>query len=145
MSRQEQIVAVIRTAVPAFVGYLLALLISAIPAVGDWIAALDAQIAAALPDAGGVTVLGLLQAAAVALVVGGYYWVARRLGQRWPILERFLLGSSRQPVAYTPSVSARDDAGDITLSTVVLFGTVLAMLIVVFAAVAMVQAIALVG
>lgn len=128
VTRQEQFIAVIRTAVPAFVGYILALLISAIPVVGDWIAAIDKQIAAALPN-GGVTVLGLLQAAAVAVVVGAYYWLARLLGTRWPIVERFLLGSSRQPVAYTPPATAGDDQGHADVRSVVAVGTILAMVL----------------
>jgi hypothetical protein len=103
-TRQEQIIAVIRTAVPAFVGYILALLIAKIPAVGDWIAIIDTQIASA--GVAGVTIVGLLQAAAVAAVIGAYYWAARWVGVRWPIAERFLLGSVRQPVAYIDGRSA---------------------------------------
>lgn len=102
-TRSEAIVAVIRTAVPAFVGYVIALLITAIPAVGDAIRVLDAQIAVA--GVAGVTVLGLLQAAAVAAVVALYYLAARWLGSRWPLVERFLLGSSKTP-NYAPVADA---------------------------------------
>lgn len=101
----DKIVSVIRTAVPAGVGYLLALLISAIPAVGEGIAWIDSQIDAALPGDSGVTVLGLLQAAAVALVVAGYYAVARWCGQHWPAAERLLLGSAKTPVYTMPESS----------------------------------------
>lgn len=103
MTNSDKIVAVIRTAVPAGIGYLLALLISAIPAVGDAVTWIDQQIAQALPDAGSVTVLGLLQALAVALVVAAYYWLARWIGDRYPAIERLLLGSSKTPV-YTPAL-----------------------------------------
>lgn len=102
MNNNDKIVAVIRTAVPAGVGYLLALVISAIPAVGNAISWIDAQIDAALPGDGSVTVLGLLQALAVALVVAGYYAAARWLGQHWPAIERVLLGSSKTPVYQIP-------------------------------------------
>jgi hypothetical protein len=142
MTRQEQIIAVVRTAVPAFVGYIITLLIAAIPVVGEWIAWIDAQIAAALPTAD-VTMLGLLQAAAVALVVGAYYWAARLLGQRWPIVERFLLGSAKQPVGYVDATKLQqghdgtwrrpvedpDDGGQMTLTAVVGVGVVVALLV----------------
>jgi anti-sigma factor RsiW len=100
MTRQDQIIAVIRTAVPTFVGYLIALLITSIPAVGDVIAAIDEQIAAA--GVVGVTVVGLIQAAAVAVVVTLYYLLARWLGTRWPMVEAFLLGSAKTPVYAEP-------------------------------------------
>ena len=102
LTRSEAIVAVIRTAVPAFVGYVIALLITAIPAVGDAIRVLDAQIVVA--GVAGVTVLGLLQAAAVAAVVALYYLAARWLGSRWPLVERFLLGSSKTPRYAEPAI-----------------------------------------
>lgn len=100
LTRSETIVAVIRTAVPAFVGYVIALLITAIPAVGNLITVVDEQIASA--GVAGVTVLGLIQAAAVAVVVAAYYWLARWLGSKWPAVERFLLGSSKTPVYAEP-------------------------------------------
>lgn len=97
-TRQDLILATIRTAVPGAVGYLLAQLVAAVPVVADWIAWLDAQIAATgYPD---LSVLTLLSAAVVGLVIGAYYWIVRKLGQRWPIIERWLLGSAQKPVAY---------------------------------------------
>ena len=83
-TRQDLILATIRTAIPAAVGAFLAWLISRIPVAADVIAAID----------------GVLAAACIGLVTGAYYWAAREAGKRWPIVERFLLGSVRQPVTY---------------------------------------------
>lgn len=96
-TRQDLILATIRTAVPAAVGWALAWLISRIPAVADFIALVDGVLAQSAP---GYSVTILLTAAAIGLVTAAYYWVVRELGARWPIVERFLLGSVRQPVAY---------------------------------------------
>lgn len=99
LNRQAIILATIRTAVPAAIGWLIAWLIGRVPAVADIIDTLDGVLAEAVPGAA-LTVTTLLNAAAVGLAVGAYYWVARELGRRWPIVERFLLGSSAQPLAY---------------------------------------------
>lgn len=96
-TRQDLILATIRTAVPAAVGWALAWLIARIPAVTDAIALIDGVLAESAP---GYSVIVLLNAIAVGLVVAVYYWAARELGRRWPIVERFLLGSVRQPVTY---------------------------------------------
>jgi hypothetical protein len=96
-TRQDLILATIRTAVPAAVAWMLAQLIALIPAVADVIAAADDILTVSAP---GWTVQLLLTGAAIGLVGGAYYWVVRKLGARWPIVERFLLGSVRQPVAY---------------------------------------------
>lgn len=112
--RQDLILAVIRTAVPGAIGYLLAQLIAAIPFVADAIALIDRVLADALAPYGmQVTVLALLNAAAVALVIAGYYWVARELGRRWPAIERFLLGSAKQPV-YIDAGTAGEGAVAVT-------------------------------
>ena len=98
-TRQDLILATIRTAIPAAVGAFLAWLISRIPAVADVIAATDGVLAEAAPGFK-LTTAGLLAAACIGLVTGAYYWAAREAGKRWPIVERFLLGSVRQPVTY---------------------------------------------
>lgn len=98
-TRQDLIIATIRTAIPAAVGAFLAWLISQVPAVGDLIAAVDSVLADAAPGFN-LTAAGLLAAACIGLVTGAYYWAAREAGKRWPIVERFLLGSVRQPVSY---------------------------------------------
>lgn len=96
-TRQELILATIRTAVPAAIGWLLAWLISTIPAVADIIATVDGILATSAP---GFTVSLILTAIAVGLVTALYYWLVRELGKRWPIVERFLLGSAKQPGTY---------------------------------------------
>ncbi|MDD7963296.1 hypothetical protein [Microbacterium thalli] len=112
-TRQELILATIRTAVPAAIGWLLAQLVSTIPAVGDAIATVDGILATSAP---GYTVALILTAVCIGLVTALYYWAVRELGKRWPIVERFLLGSAKQPTTYvmpegsfqTRSASARD-------------------------------------
>lgn len=98
MTRQDLILATIRTAVPGMIGYALAWLISRVPAVADIIAAIDAVLATSAP---GFTVVVILNLAALGLVIAAYYWAARKIGKRWPIVERFLLGSARTPGTYT--------------------------------------------
>lgn len=98
LTRQAMIIATIRTAVPAAIGWLLAWLVSQIPAAADVIATIDGILAAALPGVPGFTVTALLTAGAIGIASAAYYWLARELGRRWPIVERFLLGSSQQPV-----------------------------------------------
>lgn len=101
MTRQDQIIAVIRTGVPALVGSLLAFLIAHVPFVAAAIAWADAQLKGyGLPG-----VVLVLQALVVALVVTGYYWLARRIGARWPSVEKWLLGRSARPVYSAPAVT----------------------------------------
>jgi len=111
-TRQDLIIATIRTAIPAAVGAFLAWLISRVPAVGDMIAAVDGVLAEAAPGFN-LTAAGLLAAACIGLVTGAYYWAVREAGKRWPIVERFLLGSVRQPVSY---VDGRADGVQVVTS-----------------------------
>lgn len=98
MTRQAIIIATIRTALPGAIGWLIAQLIARIPAVADIIAAIDQLLAAAAPGVPGLTVIALLNAAAVGLTIAAYYWLARQLGRRFPTVERWLLGSSQKPI-----------------------------------------------
>lgn len=98
MTRQDLILATIRTAVPGVVGAALAWLITQIPAVADVIAAIDGVLTQSMP---GTTVIGLLNLIVLGLVIAAYYWAARELGKRRPIVERFLLGSAKTPGTYT--------------------------------------------
>lgn len=98
MTRQDLILATIRTAIPGVVGVALAWLIARIPVVADFITAVDGVLATSAP---GYTVIGLLNLIAIGLVIAAYYWVARELGKRFPIVERFLLGSAKTPGTYT--------------------------------------------
>lgn len=102
MTRQDQIIAVIRTGVPALVGSLLAFVIAHVPFVASAIAWTDAQLSGyGLPG-----VVLVLQALIVALIVAGYYWLARRVGARWPAVEKWLLGRSATPLYHRPAVTA---------------------------------------
>ncbi len=83
LTRQAIILATIRTAVPAAIGWLLALLISRIPVVADIIVTIDGTLATAAPGVPGLTVAALLNAAAIGFVVAAYYWLVRQLGRRW--------------------------------------------------------------
>jgi hypothetical protein len=107
-SINDRIIATIRTAVPGAVGYLLAQLIERIPAVGDGIAWFDENLSAVLL---GAPLTPVLQAVAVGAVIGAYYWVARKIGDRWPAVERLLLGSSKTPVYTVLEVEDEGAAG----------------------------------
>lgn len=95
MTRQDLILGTIRTAVPAMIGWLLAQLIARIPVIADGITTIDALLAQTAP---GYTVAVLLNGAAIGAVVALYYWAARELGQRFPRVEKWLLGRSATPV-----------------------------------------------
>ena len=82
-------VAVVRTLVPSLYGLAIAWLIEKVPAVGDILAWLSAELGTDVTAAIGVAVTGL--------IIAGYYWVARKIGERWPAVERWLLGSSLTP------------------------------------------------
>ena len=105
MSRQDLILATIRTAVPAAIGAFIAWVIARIPAVADIITTVDGILAESAP---GFTVVGILGAICIGLVTAAYFWIVRQIGQRWPIVERFLLGSAKQPIGYArPSADGR--------------------------------------
>lgn len=105
MTINDRIIATIRTAVPGAVGYLLAQLVERVPAVGDAITWFDENYSAVLL---GAPLTPVLQAVAVGAVIGAYYWIARKLGDRWPVVERFLLGSSKSPV-YTLGTEVEEE------------------------------------
>lgn len=94
MTISDRIAALIRTLVPALYGVGLSWLVSRVPAVQDGLAWLS--------DAIGTDASAAIQLALTALVIAGYYWVARKLGARFPALERWLLGSSLVPT-YSPT------------------------------------------
>lgn len=87
-----------RTAVPVWWGSLLAFLAAQVPAVGDLFAFIDEQAGSFWREIAG----GL----ATAAVIFGYYWAARQIGRRWPAAEKWLIGSSSQPVYVTQEVAA---------------------------------------
>lgn len=91
-------VAYLRTAVPAAWGSLLALLAAQIPAIAGLFALVDTQF--------GESWRKITEALATAAVIFGYYWLARQIGRRWPAAEKWLIGSSSQPVYVTQEVAA---------------------------------------
>lgn len=112
LNRQAIILATIRTAMPAAIGWFLAQLIARIPAVADVIGTIDSTLATAAPGVPGLNVAALLNAAAIGAVVAAYYWLVRQLGRRWPAVERWLLGSAQQPIGYAKQT--RDGVWEVT-------------------------------
>lgn len=108
MTISDRIVATIRTLVPSLYGIGIAWLIKQVPAVGDVIAWLSNEL--------GTDITLLIQGVITAGIIAGFYWVARKLGDRWPWLEKWLLGSSLVPV-YAPEVVTDVNTGDISLLT----------------------------
>ena len=85
----------IRTFVAALVGVLLVRIAGAIPAVADVFAWFDGV----LTDAGyeSVSILAVVQAIVTAAVILLYQKVAQWLGDRWPSIEKYMLGNSARP------------------------------------------------
>lgn len=110
-TRQDLILATIRTAVPAAIGWVLAWLIARIPFIAQGIASIDAILAQSAP---GYTVAVILNALCIGGVVALYYWLARKLGARFPSLERWLLGRSATPT-YIDAGSA--DNGPVVITS----------------------------
>lgn len=84
--------AFIRTYVPWAVGAILGFLVVHIPAVATAIDWLNALLKPA-----GIDVQTLLNGAAIFGVMALYYWIARKVGQKFPKVEAILLGSSATP------------------------------------------------
>lgn len=113
--KNDRRTAVVRTVVPALIGVLLARLIAAVPFIASiliWIDGVIADTGAALAAQGvvgaplaGITAMWLIQAALTALVIWAYYRIARAFGDRWPSVEKWLLGSDARP-SYEPRYSA---------------------------------------
>lgn len=92
-----------RTIMAALIAVLVARLVAQIPALAAALAWVDGVIA----EAGIVSVpaLALLQAAVIALVILAYQKVAQWFGDRWPAIERIMLGSDARP-HYKPRYAA---------------------------------------
>ncbi|MGK0740450.1 hypothetical protein ACSHWG_00975 [Leucobacter sp. Z1108] len=93
----------VRTFIAAFAGVLVTRLVGAIPAIGEVLAWLDGVFAEA--GYGGMSALALVQAAVVAGVILGYQKIAQALGDRWPSVEKWMLGSDARP-SYEPKYAA---------------------------------------
>ena len=99
--KSDSTVAAVRTVVPALIGVAIARLIAGFPAVAAVLAWFD-QLIVDVAAAGGVPLLGvtaawLIQAALTALVIWAWYALARYLGDRWPSVEKWMLGSEARP------------------------------------------------
>lgn len=92
-----------RTVIAALVAVLVARLVAQVPALAAALTWVDGLVA----EAGIVSVpaLALLQAAVIALVILGYQKAAQWLGDRWPVVERIMLGSDARP-HYVPRYGA---------------------------------------
>lgn len=86
--------AYIRTYVPIAIGAILGWAVTTYTVVADALTWLDSTIPTLLP---GTDWRALLNAATIAGVTALYYWLARKVGARWPKLEKWLLGSSSTP------------------------------------------------
>ncbi|MEV8336962.1 hypothetical protein [Leucobacter sp. NPDC077196] len=85
----------IRTFIAALVGVLIVRLIALLPAVADAIMWADDVFAEA--GYGGLSALALIQAAITALAILLYQKIAQWLGDRWPSIEKWMLGNSARP------------------------------------------------
>lgn len=89
----------VRTFVAALAGVLITRIAAAIPAIGDTLAWVDGVFAEA--GYGGISALVLVQAVVTAAVILLYQKVAQWLGDRWPGIEKIMLGSDARP-SYEP-------------------------------------------
>ena len=84
-----------RTFMAAVIGVLIARIIAALPTLAQVIAWLDGVFAEA--GFAGVSTLEIIKVILTGAVVLLYQWLVQRLGDRWPKIEAFLLGSSARP------------------------------------------------
>lgn len=89
MTVSDRIAALIRTLVPALYGVAITFLVGRFPIIQDGLHWLSGTL--------GTDASAAIQLFVTALVIAGYYWAARKLGARFPVLERWLLGSSLVP------------------------------------------------
>ena len=84
-----------RTFFAAVAGVLVARMIAAVP----WLAAAIAWLDGVFAEAGfaGVSALALVQSVVIGAMILLYQWLVQALGDRWPKIEAFLLGSAARP------------------------------------------------
>lgn len=92
-----------RTFIAALIGVLITRVIAIFPVVQDAFAFVDGIFA----EAGypGISILAVIQAIIIASVILLYQKLAQWLGDRWPDIEKWLLGSSARP-HYEPRYAA---------------------------------------
>jgi len=104
MTVSDRIAALIRTLVPALYGVAITFLVGRFPAVQDALTWLSHTL--------GTDASAAIQLTLTALIIAGYYWIARKLGARFPVLEKWLLGSSLVPTyATTTTLVVGKDTG----------------------------------
>lgn len=84
-----------RTFIAAVIGVLIARLVGAVPVVSDLLTYVDGVFAEA--GYAGLSALALVNAVVVAGVILAYQKVAQALGDRWPDIEKWMLGSDARP------------------------------------------------
>src|SRR5690606_10333987 len=99
-SVNDRFVSIIRTLVPSLYGIGIAWLIKQVPAVGDVLTWLSAEL--------GTDVTLGIQGIAVAVTIAGYHWAARKIGDRFPAVEKWLLGSSLVPTYTAPAADDKE-------------------------------------
>ncbi|MHA3724307.1 hypothetical protein ACXR2T_10550 [Leucobacter sp. HY1910] len=88
-----------RTFIAALVGVLITRIVAAVPAIGSVLAYVDGVFVEA--GFAGLSALVLVQAVVTAAVILAYQKIAQWLGDRWPNVEKWMLGSDARP-SYTP-------------------------------------------
>lgn len=88
-----------RTFFAAMIGVLLARLVAAVPVIADTLAWVDGIFAEA--GYAGISALAVVNAVVVAAVILLYQKAAQWLGDRWPSVEKWMLGSDARP-SYEP-------------------------------------------
>jgi hypothetical protein len=86
---QDRIIATIKTGVPALWGLAIVWLIGRFPVVQDILVWLTSVI--------GLDAATVIQLVLTAAVIALYYWLASKIGARFPRVQRWLLGSSLIP------------------------------------------------
>lgn len=85
----------VRTFFAALIGVLIVRLVSAVPAIAAGFAWVDGVFAEA--GYAGVSILAFVQAVITAAVILLYQKVAQWIGDRWPSVEKWMLGSDSRP------------------------------------------------
>lgn len=89
----------LRTFIAALVGVLLTRIVAAVPAVAAGLAWVDGVFAEA--GFAGPSALVLVQSVVTAGVILAYQRIAQWCGDRWPDVEKWMLGSAARP-SYEP-------------------------------------------
>ncbi len=92
-----------RTFIAALVAVLVVRLVALVPAIAETLAWVDDIFAEA--GYGGLSALALVQAAITAAAILLYQKIAQWLGDRWPKIEKWMLGSDARP-HYEPRYAA---------------------------------------